>query len=397
MSLLHKPLRDVTAKDIESLEEVEGKNIEYKRCLPSDDYEGRIEFLADASSFANASGGHLIYGIEEENGLPVAVCGLSLDNPDAHVQKYENMLRDNIKPRIPGVQIRAVPLHDGKHALVLHIPHSWAKPHAVALRKHWRFYARNSAGKYPLDVGELRNQFLLSDAAGERIRAFRTDRLASIIAGEAPVALPETAMTVLHLVPLASSDPGFAVDFAPIEGDAVRQLLPLYASGVNHWRYNFDGLLTHLGMDNGESYLQVFRNGCIEAVETRMLQSAGQSTQVIHSIAFERELIESLARFLQILENLEVEPPLMVMLSLLGVSGYRVVPPTPPYGRFYCMENAKPIDRDSLILPDILVDHMDVDAAAVLRSAFDRIWNASGWPRSLNYNEQGEWIDPGGW
>ncbi|MBI4830971.1 MAG: ATP-binding protein [Candidatus Lindowbacteria bacterium] len=54
----------------------EGKNIEYKRMLPANSDDNKKEFLADVSSFANASGGHLLYGIRAESGIPAEIIGL---------------------------------------------------------------------------------------------------------------------------------------------------------------------------------------------------------------------------------------------------------------------------------------------------------------------------------
>lgn len=114
-----------------------------------------------------------------------------------------------ITPRCTGQKRLRV---DSNLILALEVPRSWALPHAVVARGHWRFYARNSAGKYPLDVGELRGAFEFSASARERIAGIRTARLAAISAGEAPVPIETSGKTVLHIIPLNSLDPGFSVD-----------------------------------------------------------------------------------------------------------------------------------------------------------------------------------------
>jgi hypothetical protein len=50
--------------------------------------------------------------------------------------------------------------------------------------KNYKFYGRNSAGKYPPDVGELRTAFTLSETVAERIRNFRVDRIARLALGQ---------------------------------------------------------------------------------------------------------------------------------------------------------------------------------------------------------------------
>ena len=49
----------------------ENRFIEYKRELPSKDAEVK-DLLADVSAFANSSGGTILYGIDEDQGEPVA-------------------------------------------------------------------------------------------------------------------------------------------------------------------------------------------------------------------------------------------------------------------------------------------------------------------------------------
>ena len=42
----------------------EGRTLDYKRTLPGSTDEEKREFLADVSSFANAAGGDIVYGID---------------------------------------------------------------------------------------------------------------------------------------------------------------------------------------------------------------------------------------------------------------------------------------------------------------------------------------------
>jgi len=76
----------------------------------------------------------------------------------------------------------------------------------VTFRGHSRFYSRNSAGKYPLDVSEICALFALSETTTERIRNFRLERLSKIISGETQVALDEAPKTVLHIIPFGAFD-----------------------------------------------------------------------------------------------------------------------------------------------------------------------------------------------
>ena len=65
----------------------ENKTLEYKLSLPVNSDDDKKEFLADVSSFSNASGGVLIYGISEdrEKGIPKKLEGLTVENTDQKV------------------------------------------------------------------------------------------------------------------------------------------------------------------------------------------------------------------------------------------------------------------------------------------------------------------------
>jgi hypothetical protein len=388
---LENPLDSIREADLQDLitdKIAEGKTIEYKVSLPDKTYDSKKEFLADVSSFANAAGGHLVFGMTEDNGIPVDVRGLPGINPDAEILRLESLMRDGIEPRIPGTAMRAIPLSTSDVAIVVRVPRSWAQPHVVNYQGHWRFYTRSSAGKYPLDVSEVRAAFALSETLAERVRLFRTERLGRIVAGETPVLMDESGKVVLHIVPFGAFDPSAGLDIFSL-GDAVWRIEPIYGSVASR-RYNLDGLVTYGNSRTppAQSYLQLFRNGIIETVGTSILIDDREGRPCIPSIAYEKGLLDALPIYLSILEQLGVAPPLFVMLSLLGVSGCILA-----INRRIDLwgERTYPIDRDTLVLPEIVIESFEVNAAAVMRPIFDSVWNAAGWPRSMNYDESGEW------
>jgi len=74
--MIPKPIEAITTADIQSLidnQVAENRSMEYKEALPGNSDDEKKEFLADLSSFANAGGGDIIYGLVESEGLPVRV------------------------------------------------------------------------------------------------------------------------------------------------------------------------------------------------------------------------------------------------------------------------------------------------------------------------------------
>jgi len=314
--MFYKPIDQITEADIQTLIDekvLESKKIEYKRELPGSAPKGKIEFLKDVSSFANASGGHLIFGIKEKDGLPYEICGIQVENFDQTKQQFENSLRNNIKPRIPGITIHSVSLHTSGIVILIYIPHSWARPHVVERDRHWRFYSRNSAGVYPLDVSELKAAFLMSETFADRLRDFRSVRLGNIVAGETPIPLGDSPKTVLHIVPIRAFDTLEKFDLTSLDfGES-----DLFKGPEG--RYNLDGYLRYRAFREGVpgKYLQIFRNGIIEGVGTLTMNNSK-----IPSDIFEYEHIEAFSQCLNIQKQLGTESPIFIMYSLLGVKDF---------------------------------------------------------------------------
>lgn len=363
----NKNLSAITETDLRALIESrigEGKRIDYKRDLPGSSDADRKEFLFDVSSFANTSGGHLIYGIAEENGIPQELTGLAVADTDKELRRLQSLILDGIEPRIQGTDLRFVPISETRHALVIAVPQSWRPPHMVIFQRTNKFYGRNSGGKQLLDVEELRSLYLLPNSIAERVKNFRIDRLAKIIGDEAPVPLGNGPKTILHLFPLQSllSPTSLSLVVAQQNGS---DLFPLGSSGYNP-QINLDGVLRTAN----NSYLQLFRNGTIETVNSSIIELNG-NMKLIPSTVFEQAIINSITRYLSFLGKIGINPPFVVMLTLTGVKDYGMAINRPSFGA------SNKIDRDTLVIPEAILETFEVSAND-LRPMLDLVWNAAG-------------------
>ena len=387
--MIEKAIEQIGKEDIDLLITngvPEGRDIEYKAKLPGKARCEHEEFLHDVAAFANAAGGHLFYGIVERDGVAEAAPGLGGISVDAETLRLENCLRDGVDPRIPGVQIRAVDGFADGPVLIVRVPQSWRSPHMV--KGTYRFCSRSSNGKYQMDTTELRSAFAMSEGLAERIRRFRDERLARIVAGETPVWLMEEAKVVLHVVPLSAM--GSRVEGIDLTGKShqlVRMFPPIYGGGGDY-RYNIDGFVTShpSGKDGSGSfgYCQLFRNGAVEAVFAGIMGPEKSGRRWIRIKVIEREVTGAVKTYLGGLQALNVAAPFEVMVSMLGVKGAEIEgddfpPPCHP----------TPIDRDMLLLPDALVEEHDVDVRTMLRPIFDAVWNAAGYEKSLTFDDKG--------
>jgi hypothetical protein len=384
-----KPIESIQESDLRSLVDdhvPEGKTIDYKEALPDNSDKCKKEFLADVSSFANASGGYLIFGIREESGLPAEICGLETKNPDSERLRLESIIRDGMEPRISGIGIKVVPLQTSKVVIIISVPRSWALPHRVKFKEHLHFYSRNSAGKYPLDVSEVRALFSISETTADRLRTFRMERLGKIVADEGPVPLDNGIKTVLHLIPFSAFDPGRRIDASSMAKHQA-ELGPIAARGWSH-RYNVEGFLTYCQYPESQaihSYVQVFRNGAIEGAVAGLLTGKEERILELNRV-FESELLTSLPGYLSVQRGLGVDPPILIGLSLLDLRGHSIAAFNLQY---HFREKPYPIRSDSIIWPEALIETYECNVAEVMKPMFDALWNAAGYQGSAFYDEGG--------
>ena len=403
MSIGHLELTSITEEDVASLVRdavPEGKTLDYKRDLKVGSDSEKKEFLADVSALANTAGGDLIVGLDEQGGVPIGVVGIEVADPDKLRLQLEEIVRNGLKPRVPEFSPHFVALESGRYVVVLRVQQSWQRPHVVTYKGAFRFYSRNSAGKFQLDVGELREAFAGSEDAGERLARFRTERVSKIMAGQTQVPVVEHAKMVVHVLPLSAFMTRQAVTPKQvINGLDATAWRPIGAYSWSRPVSNFDGVaLFDQPRRDGpcRSHIQIYRNGCVEAVDGNMLDPEPHALQVegsdspwIASLAIEKDIVPFLEGILKNMKPLRVGYPMFVCITFIGVKGYRLA-----VGRrdgFGGTRHSPELTVDVLPLPEVMLAVSGADVAQVLRPAFDVLWNAFGFVESENYDDQGRW------
>lgn len=391
--MISKPLDQITGEDVESLianAVAESRTLDYKEALNVQNDGDKKEFLNDVSSFANASGGDIIFGVREKRdargptGIPEAIIGLGQMNFDAEIRKFENLIRDGIEPRTK-TQLRFVSTKFGD-VLIVRILQSWSGPHMVTLGGSSRFFSRNSAGKYQLDVAEIRAAFIGSEAVPQRLQQFRNERLGKIVADEIPVGLEVGPRLVLHVLPVVAfgSRVQITQDVIAREWSSFHPLEQI----ANEVRYNIDGYLkVAKGPTANYGYVQVFRHGPIEAVDAQIIINSEGQDRWIPSLVVERALVVGCREYLRLLRVAEIEPPIAVSASLIGVKGYMLAAKRSmyPFERYA-------VDRDLVTLPDVWIEDYAKPVELALRPLFDGLWQAGGYPYCQHYDADGNFI-----
>ena len=394
MSIARTNFDDISESDLNDLIQAgvpEGLVIEYKRDPYGNSDAHKKEALKDITSFANSAGGHLIIGVKEAKGIPTELTGLQGVDPDALINRLESLVRDGVEPRIVGTRMRPVSLSRGGVAIVIRIPRSWNPPHRVSTGRSNRFYLRNSGGAHEASVEELRVLFTLAADAQQRIRVFRSDRIATIVAGQGSVLLPYNGRMFVHLVPLSAFGHTAQIDLEKAF-EVMMRFRPMGPAINMTRRFNLDGFIDV--RDNGRwcSCMQVFRNGILEATQAGVLYERGSITFLYEGTV--RELVDVLPDYLEGLQGLDVPTPIVVMISYQGVAGAKLG----THSKFLLdADETEPFPPvDPLLLPEVIVDDYGSrqDYAQVLRPVFDALWNAAGFPRCPYYDADGNWRPP---
>jgi hypothetical protein len=212
----------------------------------------------------------------------------------------------------------------------------------------------------------------------EEIRKFRIERIAKIEAGEALIKLDDPGdgkkvpKMILHLVPEKAFNPSIIFSLSNLYRDH-SGLAPVNSSAVTS-HYNSEGFAT-CGLSvfklrgSVGSYVQIFHNGIIEAVDLRLLNEG-----YIRGELFKKHIIIALPKFLSSQQKIGVEFPVFLMLSLLNIKEFDT--------DFVMPLDRQRIQQDFLLLPDLKIEKIECDIQEILKPLFDIVWNAAGQPDS---------------
>lgn len=388
MSLGNLNFDDITEDNLRELIEVgvpEGLLIEYKSYIYGKSNDDKKEALKDISSFANSFGGHLVIGIQEQEGIPTNIIALQNINRDAEIQRLENLIRDGIEPRITGVKIRAITIGSGGYTIVIRIPKSWNPPHRVSAGNVNRFYVRNSGGVHEVSVEELRILFNRSASIHDHIKAFRRERLALISADEGPLRIEHGGRFLMHIVPFSAFGYDQSINVKNLY-DSHISFRPIGSMGMTP-RFNFEGVINYRGREKCFGYTQIFRNGIIEATKAGILGETQEGVKFIPSLKFGNQIFEVLPMYLSGLKALDVPPPIVVMISLQEIDGVYLAVGTYEVSSYH-------FNKSELLLPEIIIEDYgsDHDYQKAMKPAFDALWNAVDYAASQYFNERNIWI-----
>ena len=382
MSLQHISIEEIDEAILVSLitsSVVESKTIEYKRDSYGSNDDQKQEYLADISSLANTSGGDLFIGIAAQDGVPTNLSPLSMDK-DQEKLRLESIARDGIEPRINGLQIHAVDVSGG-YVMIIRVPKSYNPPHRIIFKGKNRFWARSSAGKYEPDTEELRFIFTQTPLLSRRMEDFRFERIAKIATGSAQVGMNGAPYLTIHVIPFSAFDmSNNSILSLSNLNSSPNSFPPIYSTSTNNWTINFDGFisLSNVGsvQENQRSYVQVFRNGIVEAVASNI----GNEGRKVSITKISNGIVSSCLKYINSLVSLEFDVPFCIFVSLLGVNEY-IMLEQDDQGSWLSEAVPRKLDSNQLHFMECIIQLNPLnrnESIAQLRNILDQIANAGG-------------------
>ncbi len=367
-------LENLTLEDIDQIHQQypESNTIEYKRDLQIYSEKDTKEFLADVSSFANANGGTIFYGIDEKDGL----VGLEIPELDAFRLRVQQKIEDGILPR-PGFKIKSSEISANKYIFIIQIQKSFSGPHAV--KSNDQYYYRSDAGKRRMDHFQLKNAFLQSNSLKEEIEKFCNRKVSEILLKQTPVQLSDEAVVAMFLIPINYWNDEIIVEPAKLKnGSSGFQIMDFGGGEIER---NFDGFISSV---HNKGYLQLFRNGTILSVSCSITTNEISLNKYIPTTILQGEIHLAFKRGLHLYKTLEIGPPFLGVLFLIGAQNHFPPPPIIPTFR------GKEIGKEVVRFPEIYVTDYPEAFVVYTRKWFDYLWQGFGLDKCPDISDDGK-------
>ena len=389
-----KKVSDFKDGDIESLlnnQIAESNNLDYKMTLPGNTDGEKKEFLADVSSFANASGGFLIYGIKEEKdennkntGFPGIITGIGDINIDSEKLRLQQILLDGISPPIQGIIMHDITLDDNKVVLMIGIPNSYSSPHAMWYKKSGKFYMRHGSGKYQVEPQELKYMFQESLGWQSDVEGYIDRRVERIKNNKMFPDLDSEYFVAYHFLPLGRLKQ--SIDVVNSGVDLSTRIKPYpRLTGLNY-RPNLDGFVVYPESKDGvKGYILWLRNGGVEAMTSALHTSGnekdGDNNDYINALGVNKYVIDTTEAAIKTMVNdFNVVGPFVASLVLHNVRG-RIIQ---FHDIHFGVEDNMFLD-DDLIIPPVLIEQTESKTHLVkqLKPLLDTVWQSAGFSEAL--------------
>jgi len=339
--------------------------------------------LRDLSAFANADGGLLVFGVEEERtadgkptGIPKGIVGCQISNPDSTILSIEQMVKDGIDERLPALDIAHISYAVGNEIILIRIPASVRAPHMVTLGGDRRFYMRHNRGKQEMSTSEIRDAVNRTETFEERTLSFARDRVARC--RQKGVKGP---MLLMHVIPLSRNRS--ALDLTRPE--TTNRLIQIGGGHVNNFHHCNEGFKTYSENLGQRAHAITFRSGTVELMDQYPFR-VHNGRPIFAFSAFDKNIFQTFEAVLGLYRDGLVQLPAVVSIGLYGVEGYGMP------GERSIVQPRPPLEEDEIVTEPIILSALPDHPKAALRPALDAIWNAFGFPKCEGFDSAGRYV-----
>ncbi len=345
--------------------------------------------LRDISSIANAYGGYLIIGIEEDgNGIPTKP--FNIDNAEVERNRIEQSCLSSIEHRISGLKSKTVKMDTREEVIIVFIPRSLKKPHMVTFSDLNQFWIRHNDKKQLMSVEEIRDACIsveniwkdVKQFLGEREKALRAGILSrgGMVIGSAPVPTRGEYIDIRH-----SSIQSFLIEPPDqIKGQYTLSFKPWGAEEAFP-EPTLDGLKIYV---SDWMYIELHRNGYYELIipQNMFTFERGGKDCIHHQkiITFTVNYFRALAH---LMELFGIEQTVVAFMSFFNVGGItlehaKIIPGT----KYAKQVDSKWALRDLKLPPKQIFSLSNPDKEA--KYFLDRLWNAFGFEEVPQFKDE---------
>lgn len=367
----------------------ESQTLDIKRTLPTASDQDKRELLKDVCAMANADGGEIAYGIDEQSGVASSLAPITGESADAAKRRLGQVLDAGLEPRIPSLEFQDIPVTGG-YVLVARVPASFDGPHCYKVNEARRFVVRNGVYIQDMTYSQLRGAFDRTATLTERAREFREHRLALIRDRKTWRPIIAGPVCAVHLIPIAAMTGQRSIDIGALYNNYTQYMFSFFGGASRST--NLDGLVVHpgLGADQKEigAYTLIFRTGPFEAARYGG-GFADRSKKLIPSNTTASFIRDAVEKFLKGARENGFSGPAIVGAALLTIGEFEFTRPAEHFD-----SNVR-ADRAEIVIPEIWVDALEsASVDETVRPILDMLWQAFDVERCYLFGDDGKWKAP---
>ncbi|MBY0344796.1 MAG: putative DNA binding domain-containing protein [Sphingomonadales bacterium] len=365
------PLAGLEIEDLLLLSMGESEVLEFKSELPAVNDRGKAEFLKDVCAMANASGGIILYGIDEVDGCASSLTTESIPDSDQVIRRLAQISQDNIEPALR-VSFSVIDV-SGYQVLAAEVPQSFSGPHRFKFNEKQRFVRR-----YDRHIADLTYDQLRAAFGGAESRLARIESWWKVVDASAYFArqLRPGPSMVSALVPTAYDGRTSFLDPKRVEQNWSDLMMTSFGGGSRS--FNYHGLSVFPGARNEpvRAFTQAERFGPVLTWWSVEDLRQGRDEKWFHGAWYVRFLSESLRTQRRVFERHGIGGSFFFFSKFQGLQGWKMIEDggifagDPSDGTADCVE----------IGPIFIDDVHDISTSGteVFTDHVDRLWQAYG-------------------